>query len=133
MAAPMWQYITILVLFSLSAALNIISIGLLAFLEKVKPDALTIPKRDLGIGSLLFKTLAALFGAYLSWSLYQFAPGALSLGIIIVHWSSLVVGYILSIKEAGNVKTYGYGQHIFGTVYSCGMLAALVTYGVQCL
>lgn len=133
MAAPTWQFITILVFFSLGAVLNFVSIGLMLFLEKVKPEALSFPQKDLGFGGLLFKTLMTGFAAYLTWSLYQFAPGALSLGILVVHWASLVVGYIMSVKNAGKIKTYSYGQHIFGTLYCSAMLAALITYGVQCL
>lgn len=133
MAAPMWQYITILVFFSLGAVLNFVSIGLMLFLEKMKPDAFSFPQKEIGAGGLLFKTLVTVFAGYLTWSLYQFAPGALSMGILIVHWASLAVAYIISIKNAGKIKTYSYGQHIFGTLYCSAMLVALITYGVQCL
>lgn len=133
MAAPMWQYITILVFFSLGAVLNFISVGLMLFIEEMKPDALSFPQKEICAGGLLLKTLMAVFAGYLTWSLYQFAPGALSMGILIVHWASLAVGYIMSVKNAGKIKTYSYGQHIFGTLYCSAMLAALITYGVQCL
>lgn len=133
MAVPLWQYITIVVFFSLGLVMNLASIGLMAYLEKVKPESLTIDREPLGFGRLLFRTLMSVFAGYLTWSLYQFAPGTLSLGILIVHWASLVVSYVMTIADAGKTKTYGYGQHVFSTLYCTAVLGALITYGVQCL
>lgn len=132
-SAPLWQYITLMVIFCLGASLNVISLGLMLFLEKVSPESIKFDQRTLGAGSLLFKTLMGIFGAYLSYSLYVWAPGALSLGFLIVHWSSIVVGYIMGIANAGKVKTYTYGQHVFGAIYTTSMAIALIVYGVQCL
>lgn len=131
--APLWQYITIMVIFSLGFVLNFVSIGLMLFLEKVKPDTLTFPQKELGVCSLLFKTLMAIFAGYLTYSLYIWAPGSLSLGILIVHWATLFVHFVVSIAKAGKIRTYTYGQHFFGTLYSGGMLIALITYGVKWL
>lgn len=131
--APLWQYITIMVIFGIGLILNFVSVGLMLFLEKVKPDALTWDQKELGVGSMLFKTLMALFAAYLSYSLYVWAPGALSLGILIVHWATLFVHYVVSIAKAGKARTYTYGQHFFGMAYTGAMLVALIVYGVKCL
>lgn len=133
MAAPIWQYITILVFFSLGAVLNVLSIGLMAFVEKNTPELLTAKRDPISFGKLLLRTLMSVFAGYLTWTLYQYAPGALSLGILVTHWASLVVGYVVTIAEAGKTKTYGYGQHIFATIYCTAVLGALITYGVQCL
>lgn len=133
MDTPMWQYIALVLIFSLGAILNVTSVGLMVFLEKVKPEVLTKKQAPLGVGSLLFKTLVAVFAAYLSYSLYLWAPGALGLGILIVHWSSIVVRYIVGVVDAGKEKIYTYGQHFFGAAYSSAMLIALIVYGVKCL
>lgn len=130
-SAPLWQYIVIMVIFSLGFVLNLSSIGLMLFLEKVKPDSLSFPQKELGVGSLLFKTLVAIFAAYLTYSLYMWAPSTLSLGILIVHWATVFVHYVVSIAGAGKIKTYTYGQHFFGMLYTAGMLIALITYGVK--
>lgn len=132
-SAPLWQYIVIMVIFSLGFILNLVSVGLMLFLEKVKPDALSWPQKDLGVGSLLFKTLMAIFAAYLTYSLYVWAPNALSLSILIVHWATLFVHYVVSIAKAGKIRTYTYGQHFFGILYTAGMVTALITYGVKWL
>lgn len=132
-SAPLWQYIVITVIFSLGFVLNLVSIGLMLFLEKVKPDALSWPQKDLGVGSLLFKTLMAIFAAYLTYSLYVWAPNSLSLCILIVHWATLFVHYVVSIAKAGKIRTYTYGQHFFGILYTAGMVTALITYGVKWL
>lgn len=133
MLAPTWQYIVLMVIFCLGASLNVISLGLMLFLESIKPEALKFEQRALGAGSLLVKTLMGIFAAYLSYSLYIWSPGALSLGIMIVHWASIIVSYILSIANAGKAKTYTYGQHVFGAIYTTGMVIALIFYGVKCL
>lgn len=133
MLAPTWQYIVLIVIFCLGASLTVISLGLMLFLESIKPGALKFEQRALGAGYLLFKTLVGIFAVYLSYSLYVWSPGALSLGIMIVHWASIIVGYIRGITSAGKAKTYTYGQHVFGAIYTTGMVIALIFYGVKCL
>lgn len=132
-SAPIWQYVTLTVIFSLGAFLNLLSIGLLIFLEKVKPEAMTLRQEKLSTGSLLVRTLMGIFGAYLSYCLYMWAPGAFTLVFLAVHWASIAVGYIVSIANAGKEKVYTYSQHVFGALYTSGMVIALITYGVKCL
>lgn len=133
MGVPIWQYVVMMAFFVLGFFLNIISIGLMAHLEKTKPDALNVEIPELSFVGMLFKTLLGLFSAYVSYSLYIWAPGLLSMAILVVHWSSLVVSYIVSIANAGKTKRYSFGHHGFAVLYTLGMIVALITYGVQCL
>lgn len=133
LTAPIWQYITIVVLFSLGFTLNLASVGLMFFLEKLKPDALTGRLKEISFGSILFKTLMVAFSAYLTYSLYVWSPNSLSLCLLVVHWATLFAHYVFSIARAGKIRTYTYSQHLFGMAYSSGMLIALITYGVKWL
>lgn len=133
MAAPIWQYIVIMFLFGLSFLLNFVSLGLMMFLGKVKPELLKFKKEAFSPVLLFVRLLISLFAMYLTYSLYVWAPGALSLGILIVHWTGLFARFISDLMEAGKEKTYTYGSHLFGCAYAAGTSIALVIYGVQCL
>ena len=133
MGAPIWQYVVMMAFFVLGFFMNIFSVGVMAHLEKSKPEALNIENPELSFVSMLFKTLLGLFSAYVSYSLYVWSPGTLSLGILVVHWSSLVVSYIVAIANAGKTKRYSYGHHTFAIAYTFGMIVALITYGVKWL
>jgi len=136
MAAPTWQYIVLMVIFTLGLCLNMASVVVMKILEEKKKgneNPLALQNNKLSFGPLLVKTLMSVFSAYLMYSLYLWAPGALAFSMLVVHCSTLLVGYILSISRAGEVKVYTYGEHFFGAFYALCMITALVFYGVQCL
>lgn len=133
MTAPIWQYVVMMAFFVLGFILNVVGIALRSHMEKEDPKVFVIDNKPLSTASLMFKTLLGLFAAYLSYSLYVWAPGTLSLGIVIVHWTSVMAGYIMAIVNAGKSKEATHGQQVFAIFYTLGMVVALITYGIQCL
>lgn len=133
MSAPIWQYVVMISFFVFGFLLNVVGILLRSYMEKEDPKAFVVTNSPLSTASLMFKTLLGLFAAYISYSLYVWAPGTLSLGIVIVHWTSVMVGYIMAIINAGKSKKATYGQQVFAIFYTLGMVVALITYGIQCL
>lgn len=133
MGEPIWQYVVMMAFFVLGFILNVLGIALRSYMEKEDPKVFVIDNKPLSTASLMFKTLLCLFAAYLSYSLYVWAPGTLSLGIVIVHWTSVMAGYIMAIVNAGKSKEATHGQQVFAIFYTLGMVVALITYGIQCL
>ena len=136
MVAPIWQFWVMLTLFGLGFILNTLALGLFA----MAPDGISrfraeaAKKKENSFIRQTARTFFALFGMYLSYSLYSWNPGILGLGIVIVHWASVIIGYIHGTVKSGNNKTeYSVWENLFGFFYTLGMIISLAVFGASCL
>lgn len=129
MLAPVWQYFTMLILFAIAAMFNLIGIAAVVFsYKKIMTDG--DPSSAFG---LFFRVLISGFMLYVSYCLFAWYTGPLGLAIMIVHWASVISTFLYSITTAGKKVEFTLGKALWGTIYTWGMLIALIVYGLTCL
>lgn len=129
MLAPMWQYFTMLILFSLAFIFNVIGIAAVVFAER---KIMTSGDHD-GAFAIFFRVVVSGIMMYASYSLFEWYTGPLGLGILLVHWSSVISTFIYSLSISGRKVEFTFGKSLWGTVYTAGMLISLIVYGLTCL
>lgn len=132
MAAPIWQYVVLMICFGLGFLTTLIAILGLAVMPKKD-----LPKKydEVGYGSISWTILASAFGAYLSYSLYVWSPGLLGLALIAFHYTGLITSFVQKIRMSGKTIEYdkAWGTIAYGAVCTTVLLGLGIAYGIVCL
>lgn len=129
MSAPVWQYIILLVLFLAGVILSTIGMlttkGGVTIKEKIK---------KLTGGLFVIRSLAAMFGLYLSYSLLAFS-GLATLPIVLIslHWFLVFNNFVKSTTFKDKETTFSYRDYKFSTIFSTCLLLLLICYGINYL
>lgn len=129
MLAPMWQYFTMLIMFSLAFVLNIIGVAAVVFADR---KIMTSGSYDTAFGLFLRVVVSGIM-MYASYSLFQWYTGPLGLGILLVHWASVISTFLYSLSISGRKVEYTLGKSLWGALYTGGMVISLIVYGLSCL
>lgn len=127
--APIWQYVILVILFTLSLIMNFISLGVMASMGGKVPA-----KNDrVTQGNMFFGVLIGIFAGWLSYSLYVWAPNTTMLVFMVAHWTSIISYQISRIANSGKPRFYTYSQHLWGVLFSLTALVILTIFGIKWL
>lgn len=132
MLAPTWQFVVMVVIFSLGVIMNWAALGFVIFAKGAGEPIMSDGKYK-SPAVWFFRTIVCGFMMYVSYSLFAWYTGPLGLIILVAHWASLIAGFIWSVSIQGVQREHSVLSVLWGSVYTTFMLGCLAVYGVNCL
>lgn len=124
--APLWQFVVLTTLFSITTILMIGSLLSLMSGEKIIELKIT---KDHPLKTIIF----SLFGCYLSFSLYMWKPCFFTVAMMSFHWSSIIVNNIKNLSFKNKVVELRKRDVFVAAMYPTIMLFDLIYYGIYYL